>query len=322
MKIYKCVAKSREHAISEAIRKYGVDIQVVYEREFLYGLFNRKWVEVGFFLKSAEESEDEARYASPDCMNVVFAANRIFKFLSENEFSPEVIEYVVGRFYSDVSERRSLISLSAISDFLSGELTGIFRTSCFPSDSKWSSAHDSGPVIVASPFEFDRSRFLSRLASRMHDTSNTLANRVVVANIGRNDSCEFAGVRTERLSDLDELQRLRDGLDGELIVVNMGCERFGDDRYAAEVAEVLSSTPKESLLVLLPSYAKSSCVIESVAGRSVSGLAWTLMSGGDRIGGMVSTSFATGIRNAYFDYAGGMLECDEKTLLRHCSVAL
>ena len=321
MKIYKCVAKSREDAISEAIRKYGVDIQVVCEREFLYGLFNRKWIEISFFLKSADDVGDEAKYVSSDRLNKVFAANRIIRFLSENEFSPDAIEYVLDRFYSDASEGKGLVSISAVNDFPSGELTGMFRISCFSSDSKWSASHDSGPVIVASPFEFDRSRFLSRLASRMRDAS-AVANRIVIANIGRSDSCESAAIKTEQVSDLDGLQRLHDGLDGELMIVNIGCERFGDDRYAAEVAEVLSSSPKDSLLVLLPSYAKASKAIESIGDRSVSGMAWTLMSGGDRIGGMVSISLATGIRNAYFDYAGGMLECDEKTLLRHCSVVL
>ena len=321
MKIYKCIAKTRDEALSEAIRKYGIDIQIAYEREFLYGLFNRKWIELGFFLKDAEDYEVKSRFVSSDYLNAAFASNRISKLLSENDFSSEIIERLIGKYYSDASENGNLASLSAISDFLSVEIAGMARSVSFFQNTMRMASGLPRHIVLLSPFDYDRGGFLSHLVSvlKSDDARSDYSggNRFVIANLDRNDACASDGVGVRNISGLDELQSLYDGLNGERLIVNVGCSRYFDVRYADEVAEVLGATSGDSALLLMPSCVKSSKIASLIGARRFFGVAWLSLSRDDTIGNIISSSYVSGLKSIFMDCEEGIVKCDDRSLLRH-----
>lgn len=252
MRIYSVIEQNYQKALEAAKAKHGNNIQVLYQREVLYGVFAKRWVELGYYVKSygadkiVPVSVDEDEFS----LYLKDESDRLFKLMVENDYSYRFTRQIVDSLVSSRLVSKKIYEEAENNDFVYKKIFSRLRY-----DYESSSTMPDVMCLV-SPYSVDRKRVVENLLSFYGDSDkndsqsvvnliNISTEPVVAHNSGYTYNCENTASLLGIISNMSDYSNIIINLDEKF------CHDFEFYRSLDDVKNILK-TQRVCVYLMLP----------------------------------------------------------------------
>ena len=174
MILYTCIGKNRDDAFENAVKKYGKKIGVVYEKEFIYGVFNKRWVEIGFFIRLADEKFEKGDLEASRSVFSLYVESeveRIDKVLEKNDFSLDFRNRITSQLTRELRINKKFSSISENDSFVYSLIKKYIKQYQFKRDEYYSL------YILADPFFLNIEPIANNIFKKLCENESFKNNR-------------------------------------------------------------------------------------------------------------------------------------------------